>query len=194
MFKSTKRETWYAQFLRRTTIQLAKYIKYMCRQLTNVPCLYHYLWPWDAYMMTSSKGNISALLAMFARNSPVTGEFPTQRAVTRSFDVFFDLRLNKRLSKRSWGWLFETLSRLLWGYCSEDIVFYWRFPDLNILRSRQKCHHVADSIFKCIFLNTNVWIMLVFSLKSVSKSLINNISDNDLMPVRRQAINWTSDA
>ena len=33
-------------------------------------------------------------------NSPVIGEFPTQRPVTRSFDVFFDLRLNKRLSKQ----------------------------------------------------------------------------------------------
>ena len=37
----------------------------------------------------------SALLAMCAGNSPVTGEFPAQRPVTQSFDVFFDLRLNK---------------------------------------------------------------------------------------------------
>ena len=44
------------------------------------------------------------------------GEFPTQRPVTRSFDVFFDLRLNKRLSTQSWGWWFETLSRPLWHY------------------------------------------------------------------------------
>ena len=36
----------------------------------------------------------SALLAICAGNSPVPGEFPTQRPVTRSFDVFFDLRLN----------------------------------------------------------------------------------------------------
>ena len=43
----------------------------------------------------------SALLAVYAGNSPVTGEFPAQRPVTRSFDVFFDLRLNKRLSKQS---------------------------------------------------------------------------------------------
>ena len=50
-------------------------------------------------MMTSSNGNISALLAICAGNSPVPGEFPTQRPVTRSFDVFFDLRPNKRLSK-----------------------------------------------------------------------------------------------
>ena len=32
----------------------------------------------------------SALLAFCAGNSPVTGEFPTQKSVTRSFDVFFD--------------------------------------------------------------------------------------------------------
>ena len=36
----------------------------------------------------------STLLAICAGNSPVTGEFSTQRPVTRSFDVFFDLRLN----------------------------------------------------------------------------------------------------
>ena len=56
----------------------------------------------------------SALLVICAGNSPVLGEFPTQRPVMWSFDVFFDLRLNKRLSKQSWGWWFETLSRPLW--------------------------------------------------------------------------------
>ena len=50
----------------------------------------------------------SALLAICAGNSPVTGEFPPQRPVTRSFYVFFDLRLNLRLSKQPWGWWFET--------------------------------------------------------------------------------------
>ena len=48
----------------------------------------------------------SALLALCAGNSPVTGEFPSQRPVTQSFDVFFDLRLNKRSTKQSRGcWL-----------------------------------------------------------------------------------------
>ena len=42
---------------------------------------------------------VSALLALYAGNSPVTGEFPSQRPMTRSFDVFFDLRLNQRLKK-----------------------------------------------------------------------------------------------
>ena len=42
----------------------------------------------------------SALLNLRAGNSPVTGEFPTQRPVTQSFDVSFDLHLNKLLSKQ----------------------------------------------------------------------------------------------
>ena len=43
----------------------------------------------------------SALLAICAGNSPVPGEFPTQRPVTRSFDGFFHLRLNKRLNNNA---------------------------------------------------------------------------------------------
>ena len=43
--------------------------------------------------------------------------FPTQRPVTRSFDVFFDLHLHKRLSKQSCGWWFEMPSRSLWSHC-----------------------------------------------------------------------------
>ena len=64
-------------------------------------------------MMTSSNGNI------FRVTGHLYGEFtgsrwiPAQRPVTRSFDVYFDLRLNKRLSKQSWGWWFETLPRPL---------------------------------------------------------------------------------
>ena len=54
---------------------------------------------------------ISALLAICAGNSPIPGEFPAHRPVTRSFGIFFDLRLNKQLSKQSRVWWFETLSR-----------------------------------------------------------------------------------
>ena len=60
----------------------------------------------------------SASLALCAGNSPVTSEFPTPRPVARNFDVFFDLRLNKQLSKQSWGWWFETPSRPLWRHCN----------------------------------------------------------------------------
>ena len=64
-------------------------------------------------MMTSSNGNI------FRVTSPLCGEFPAQRPVTRMFDVFFDLCLNKRLSKQSWGWWFKTPSRPLWRHCND---------------------------------------------------------------------------
>ena len=61
----------------------------------------------------------SALLALCAGNSPVSGEIRAQRPVTRSFDVFIDLRLNKRLSKQWWSWWFETPSRSLWRHSNE---------------------------------------------------------------------------
>ena len=70
--------------------------------------------PWWRHQMET----FSALLALCAGNSPVTGEFPSQRPVTRSFDVFFDLRLNKRLSKQSRRWWFETPSCSLWRHCN----------------------------------------------------------------------------
>ena len=60
----------------------------------------------------------SALLVLCARNSPVTGEFPSQRPVTKSFDVFFDLHLNKRLSKQLRRRWFETLLCSLWRHCN----------------------------------------------------------------------------
>ena len=60
----------------------------------------------------------SALLDICAEKSPVTGEFPTQRPVTQGFDVFFDLSLNKRLSKQWWGWWFETPPWTLWSHCN----------------------------------------------------------------------------
>ena len=58
----------------------------------------------------------SALLALCAGNSPVPGEFLAQSPLTQSFDVFFDLHPNKRLSKQWWGWWFETPSSPLWRH------------------------------------------------------------------------------
>ena len=80
----------------------------------------------------------SALLAICAGNSPVTGEFPAQTPVTRSFDVFFGLRLNyKQLSKQSWAWWFETPSHPFWRHCNkkasnaESISMAWRLHDMT---------------------------------------------------------------
>ena len=68
-------------------------------------------------LMTSSNGNIFRVSGPLCGEFTGPGEFPTQRPVTRSFDVFFDLRLNKRLSKQPWGWWFETPSWSLWRHC-----------------------------------------------------------------------------
>ena len=53
-------------------------------------------------------------------NSPVTGEFPSQRPVTRSFDVCFDLRLNKRLSKH------RDATDLRCHHAHYDVTVIWR--------------------------------------------------------------------
>ena len=82
----------------------------------------------------------SALLALCAGNLPVTGH--RKRTLTRSFDVFFDLRLNKRLSKQSWGWWFESsadrrCSNYIWViniYCLLRRGLYSRFDDDERIR------------------------------------------------------------
>ena len=108
-----------------------------------VYCVY-VCWPnfqWQARRVENRKANIgsairqamawwchqmetfSASLAICAGNSPIPGELPTQRPVTRGFDIFFDLRPNKRLSKHWWGWWFETPSRPLWRHCMFNLHF-----------------------------------------------------------------------
>ena len=59
-----------------------------------------------------------ALLVLCEGNQPVTGGFPTQRPVMRSFEVFIDQPLNKRLSKQSRRPWSETPWRSLWSHCN----------------------------------------------------------------------------
>ena len=66
----------------------------------------------------------SVLLALCEWNPPVTGVFPSQRPVTRSFDDFVDLRLNKRLSKESIRRWFETTSCSLLRHCNVSVKSY----------------------------------------------------------------------
>ena len=76
---------------------------------------------WLAWWRHQMEKFTEKLLTLWAGNSAVPGEFPIQRTVTRSFDVFFDLRLIKRLSKHSRRRWFKTPSRSLWrhrnGFC-----------------------------------------------------------------------------
>ena len=75
-----------------------------------------YSLPWWRHQMET----FSRLLAFCAGNSPVTGEFPSQRPVTRIFDVFFDLRLNQWLNKQWRHRKFETLSCSLWRHFNAE--------------------------------------------------------------------------
>ena len=96
--------------------------------------------------MTSSNGNISALLAICAGNSLVTGEFPAQRPVTRSFDVVFDLRLNKRLSKQWLGRWFEMLSCPLWRHSNAKYKRWWQNHEISdLIAVESRMTYVQDN-------------------------------------------------
>ena len=88
--------------------------------------------------MTSSNGNI------FRVTGHLCGEFTGPRWIPRTKasdaelnDVFFDLHLNKRLSKQSWGWWFETLLRALWRHSNEFCLLRPGWPPVpnDIARS-----------------------------------------------------------
>ena len=61
----------------------------------------------------------------FVRGIHRSRGFPHTKPVTRSFDVFFDLRLNKRLSKQPWGWWFETRPWSLWRHCNDHAASHY---------------------------------------------------------------------
>ena len=69
-------------------------------------------------MMTSSNGNIFRITGPLWENLPFTVNSP-HKGQWRGFDVFFDLRLNKRLSKQPRQWWFESPSHSLWPQCKE---------------------------------------------------------------------------
>ena len=73
---------------------------------SSIPCMY--LRPPLKIQSNFINNSLTQIVIQNIRTS-VIGEFPAQRPVMRSFDVFFDLRLNKWFSKQAWGWwLFET--------------------------------------------------------------------------------------
>ena len=127
-------------------------------------------------MMMSSNGNV------FRVTGHLCGEFtgprwiPAQRPVTRSFDVFFDLRPNKRLSKQWWGWWFETPSCPLWRHCNVLINSWCNKCEsmprrlIRMLRAETTASSLND-IMVCHWL----WICLRFSvMESLTMSMIMN--------------------
>ena len=118
------------------------------------------------YMMTSSNGNIFRVTGPLCGEFTGPGEFPTQRPVTRSFDVFFDLRLNKRLSKQSWGWWFETLSCPLWRHGNVSVLFVLRNTLNPVYGVAILCHQ-----FRCIRWGYPILFYTAASLSSWYKTV-----------------------
>ena len=96
------------------------------------------------------------LLNIFRVTGPLcvefTGEFPSQRPVTRGLDIFFDLRLNKRLSKQSRGWWLETPSGSLWRHF-DDITVHYRYDVITPIPmcSVGRCLHNRGSLSSNVF-------------------------------------------
>ena len=121
----------------------------LCLQIWGHKQIQNWLQSQSFNRITSSDGNVLALLALCVRNSTVNVEFPSQRPVMQSFDVFFHLCLNKRLSKQSWDWWFEMPSWSLWCHC-------------NVLCSYSLDFYQTDDIIQ------NAWTDLITSMMNSS--------------------------
>ena len=117
-------------------------------------------------MMTSSNGNIFRVTVPLCWEFTGPGEFPTQRPVTRSFDGFFNLGLNKRLSEQPWNWWFETPSWSLWRQCNGCLnrlfprsrlrhrwctVQSFSRGDFSAVEGTAKCTSISVKLALCIF-------------------------------------------
>ena len=143
-------------------------------------------------MMTSSTGTIFCVTGPLCGEFTGPGVFPTQRPVTRSFDVSFELRLNKRLSKQPWGWWFETPPWSLWRQCNANVWLPERSPApalwcivmYDLLRAlvhlhlmswsgRQPSKHGVNQNTKLHEFELNQIILLYYQPKSLS--IVQNI-------------------
>ena len=109
---------------------------------------------------------------------------PHKRPVTRSVDVFFGMRLNKRLSKQSRRRWFETPPRSLWRHC-------------NVPRPFVACSVAIDGMENCDIEPSRLYQHKLTHWRRVTHICVSELtiigSDNGLSPGRRQAIIWTND-
>ena len=114
-------------------------------------------------MMTSSNRNILRVTGhLCGEFTGPHGEFPAQGPLTRSLNVFFDLGLNKWLSKQSWGLWFETLLCPLWRHCN-SLSFHLSGP-------------LCQSVFFCLFLSRPSLSFFFLSLSSRVTDFVSYIS------------------
>ena len=163
---------------------------------------------WTYSRMTSSNGNIFRVPGHLCGEFAGYPEFSTQKPVTRSFYVFFDLRLNKRLSKQSWGWWFETPSRPSWRHCNACESQRYQFCFCCVMNAsdgenflthwdRDKMATISQTIFSnrfswenCLIFDQNFTEVCSHGSNWQYPSIS---SDNGLAPARRQAIIRTND-
>ena len=116
-------------------------------------------------MMTSSNGNIFRVTGLLCGEFPGPGEFPAHWPVTRSFDVFFDLGLNKRLSKRPWGWWFETPTWSLWRQCNVycgRLAMTKTFPHLVLIIDKMHHQHSNQKFMNISICESDIKSFMIF--------------------------------
>ena len=139
------------------------------------------------FMMTSSNGNVIRVTSPLCGKFTVTGEFPAQRPVTQSFDVFFDLSLIKRLGKQPWGRWFETPSRSLWRHFNAILFEYMSSPfsclcmlmlTSNSSGNMQK--HGYLGCFHAVSTSENIpWVWVIG--KNIGHSITGNLLDLNML-------------
>ena len=138
---------------------------------------------------------LSMWLALCAGNSPVTGEFPSQRPVKPSFDVFFDRRLNKRLSKQPRRLRFETPPRSLWRHCNDkftppghrnmcihrkrNIVILTRFSSLAAVKMTNSSAASHENFVK---------FLLYFFFKGMAENI--SFVKGSIMKLNNETVQW----
>ena len=124
---------------------------FVCNYITSLSSLCKHIWKYC--IMTSSNGNIFRVTGPLCGVFTGPGEFPTQGPVTRSFDVFFHLCLNKRLNKQPWCWWFETLPWSLWRHSNgtSKMIVRYILPSVCVRLSQFSQLSVMQYMGLCVF-------------------------------------------
>ena len=100
----------------------------------------------------------SVLMALCAENSTATGEFPSQRLVTQSCGVFFELWVNKLLIKQSRPQWFVLPMRSVWWHCNDlgcTYIFYLFLIHQNF--EKEIVHFMVNLEHKIYLINSSDW-------------------------------------
>ena len=120
------------------------------------------------------KETFSTILVLWEGNPPLIGGLPSQRPVTGSFDVFFDLRLNKWLNKQLKRRWFETPSRSWWRHYDDSSIIQF-----NLICQLRPLRQLLTPKFYRSYLNPKIHLITISksledSVTSMKSSIINS--------------------